>query len=64
MSERIRVVSSAIRLIFNSLLPMESPLMDLSALIFKEITCATSINSRAEIGPPCLMDLDNLKYFE
>ena len=59
ISDKNKVVSSAIGLIFISL-----PFILLSLLILMAVISATKINSRAEIGQPCLIDLVRIKHFE
>ena len=61
MSARKRVVSSAIKLIFNSVSFIFIPFMFESFLIFIASTSAISKKSRADIGHPCRIDLVNLK---
>ena len=64
MSARNRVVPSAIKLIFISMSPNFIPFIFLFCLMLIAKISATSKKSIAEIGQPCLIDLESLKKGE
>ena len=64
ISDTKSVVSSAIRAILNSVSFDFIPFISLLFQIFSAIISATSINNRADIGQPCLIERVISKNFE